>query len=77
MIMDSEFKKIKKLIKLMRNEGVLALKQGETEISLSPASLFPKRIDAAAEDIQTIEPQYNDEALIDWSGIVSGLETQQ
>lgn len=37
--MDSDLKKVKKLIALMKKEKVLTLKQGALELSLSPQAL--------------------------------------
>lgn len=73
--MDVELKKLKKLIKLMRSEGVLELKQGDLVISLSTNSLFPKKTEIVTDDNPAIESQYTDEDLIDWSSNTAGLES--
>lgn len=75
--MDNDFKKMKKLIKMMRNEGVLHMKQGEIEISLSPGALFPKNDVSSSNDSINVQTDFTDDALIDWSNIAAGIEASQ
>lgn len=76
--MQADLKKIKKLIKLMRTEGVLALKQGEIELSLSPAALFPKdRQDSESTENATQGTPYTEDDLINWSNINANIEASQ
>jgi len=72
--MDNDFKKMKKLIKMMRNEGVLHMKQDEIEISLSPGALFPKNDVSNSNDSINVQTDFTDDALIDWSNIAAGIE---
>lgn len=49
-------KELKALVKAMRANGVLRLKDGQTEIELSPESLFPKASAPIAAAPPTPEP---------------------
>lgn len=60
---------------MMRSEGVLVLKQGQTELTLAPAALFP-RIKSTTDTTDKIatDENYSEDDLIDWSNISAGIE---
>lgn len=69
-------KNIKKLIRAMRQEGVLRLKTPEIELELAPEAIQPKHVAQALETQETnAEPKYTEEDVLLWSspGYVPGL----
>ena len=69
--MSEELKQIRKLIKMMKKEGVLCLKHKETQISLSPQSLFKSEEEKTPEEKPSAEQaevrQYTEEDILFWS----------
>jgi len=51
--MDADLKKMKKLARTMRNEGILVYKTPEIELSLSPSAVFKEENRAPLHDSQT------------------------
>ncbi len=66
--MDDSLKKVRKLIALMKREGILSLKQGDIELSLHPSAL-----DYRGPDLSNVpteveqQPVYTPEQIRDWS----------
>lgn len=50
--MELDTKKLKRLTKFMRSQGILKLKQGDIEIILSKQAIFPKKPAAAPTPAQ-------------------------
>ncbi|MBK8455601.1 MAG: hypothetical protein IPL34_20185 [Thiofilum sp.] len=69
--MDTDLKKLRKLVKFMQKEGVLVLKVREIEIQLSKSALF--HVEHTKEPVETTatdlpdENQYTEEELLFWS----------
>lgn len=75
--MDQDIKKLKKLVRFMRETGVLELKQPNLELKLAPGALFPegKRPPSVAPqaDEQSEQP-YTEEEILMWSSAGPNLE---
>jgi hypothetical protein len=70
--MDSDVKKLKKLILLMRKQGVLSLKASPFEITLSPLALqVTDEVKTPAQPSDTDPtidvPSYSEDDLLFWS----------
>lgn len=67
--MDEDLKKIKKLTSFMRKQGLLHLKQGDIELSLSPGAILPDEKPAAdsATAEEPIKPRHTEEEILFWS----------
>lgn len=66
--MDTDLKKLKKLVLFCRKNGVLSLKQGEIEISLSPAAMEPESVTPqTTEPDAPLKPEYAAEDMLFWS----------
>jgi 5'-3' exonuclease len=72
--MNDQFKQIKKLIKLMRSEGVTSLKASGVEIQLGPKQTTSKVTKAQDTPDATPAPMYTDEQTLFWSA--QGLDNE-
>ena len=61
-------RKLAKLVKFMRKNGVLEYKTPELALTLSPLSLFPhKELAEVAPDKPMAMPEFTEEQLLMWS----------
>lgn len=68
--MDADFKKIKKLTDFMKKSGLLHLKQGEIELTLSPDAILqdePKATSPVADEATSPNEFNNTEDALYWS----------
>lgn len=66
--MDAQIKKLRKLVKFCREQGVLSVKTSEIELSLAPAALFPKVDNVPHGTSETIETdEMAPEDILLWS----------
>ena len=69
--MDADLKKLKKLTKFMRDNGVLSVKTAEIEMSLAPQALFPveqaQQVEADTSSDIISKPLYTDQEILLWS----------
>ena len=66
--MDADIKKVKKLIKIMRAEGVLSLKLDKIELSLAREAILQSEVDTDQNDQKIVtEDQYTMDDLINWN----------
>jgi hypothetical protein len=67
MYMDADLRKVKKLVAFMRKEGVLTLKQGDIELSLSPMAILHEPAVQSKESESIPEVKYSDDDVLFWS----------
>lgn len=69
--MDKELKRIKKLTAFMKKAGILNLKSGDLELSLTPDSFHEEQSAALKQEDATsdaaIKSQFTDEEVLFWS----------
>jgi hypothetical protein len=66
--MDQEIKKLKKIVKFMRNEGVMAVKMGDLEINLAPHATHPKPTQTEEKQSKLeAEAPFSDQDALFWS----------
>lgn len=65
--MDDNLAKVKKLIKLMKKEGILSLKQGDIELSLHPSALDQQGPDLSDAPTEAEPTQYTEDQILNWS----------
>lgn len=71
--MDQDLKKMKKLAKMMREQGILVYKTAEIELQLSPKLAFPveqstpKASSEADPATPTEDSSYTEEEILFWS----------
>lgn len=69
--MDAELKKIKKLTAFMRKAGILSLKSGDLELSLSPNVFHEEHThpsnDASSDAPEVPQQVLTDEEILFWS----------
>lgn len=67
--MDAEIRKLKKLTKFMKKEGITSLKTADIELSIDPKFMFPVEQSTSQPTTDEIkeEPTYTDEEILMWS----------
>lgn len=66
--MDADHKKLKKLVKFMREQGVLTLKMDGIELNLAPQAILPDKPTRDSDtETESPAPQFSEADALFWS----------